>query len=93
MEVDLKEAKERAEAANQSKNEFMENMRHDIRTPLTGIVGFSELLKMEPDTRHVQEYADNLIASSHALLDLLDEVLEAIRVSSGEIPKLKKNLI
>ncbi|KTC66762.1 sensory histidine-kinase / response regulator [Legionella birminghamensis] len=90
LEIALKEAKERAESANQSKNEFLENMRHDIRTPLTGIVGFAELLKMDPDPRHVQEYADNLVASSHALLDLLDEVLEAIRVSSGEIPKLKK---
>ncbi|WP_133139377.1 response regulator [Legionella genomosp. 1] len=90
LEQALKEAKERAEAANQSKNEFMENMRHDIRTPLTGIVGFADLLKMEPDSNNVQEYAENLVASSHALLELLDEVLEAVRVSSGEIPKLKK---
>ncbi|WP_298624433.1 response regulator [uncultured Legionella sp.] len=82
--------KEKAEVANRAKTEFLENMRHDIRTPLTGIVGFADLLKMESDNPLIKEYSENLVASSHALLDLLDEVLEAIPVSSGEIPKLKK---
>lgn len=90
IEAELREAKNLAEAANQAKTEFLANMRHDIRTPLTGIVGFSDLLKMESDNPLIQDYAENLVASSHALLDLMDEVLEAIRVSSGEIPKLKK---
>ncbi|MCE3043554.1 response regulator [Legionella sp. 16cNR16C] len=90
MEDDLRRSKEMAEEANKAKTEFLENMRHDIRTPLTGIVGFADLLKMDSNTPHIHEYADNLIASSHALLELMDEVLEAIRVSSGEIPKLKK---
>ncbi|SFM07720.1 response regulator [Legionella jamestowniensis] len=90
LEAKLRESKELAEAANKAKSEFLDNMRHDIRTPLTGIVGFADLLKAEADNPLVVEYAENLVASSHALLDLLDEVLEAIRVSSGEIPKLKK---
>ncbi|WP_084273777.1 response regulator [Legionella fairfieldensis] len=90
IESDLKFAMEKADAANLAKTEFLENMRHDIRTPLTGIVGFADILKMESDTPQIKDYADNLVASSHALLDLLDEVLEAVRVSSGEIPKLKK---
>nr|HAT8713832.1 response regulator [Legionella jordanis] len=90
MEDDLRRSKELAEEASKAKTEFLENMRHDLRTPLTGIVGFSEILKTEFDDPRVQEYADNLIASSHALLELMDEVLEAIRVSSGEIPRLKK---
>jgi len=87
---DLQIAKEAAEAANQAKTEFLANMRHDIRTPLSGIVGFSEILKAEVSEPRIKEYADNLIASSHALLGLMDEVLEAIKVSSGEIPLLKK---
>jgi len=90
LQQDLIAARQKAEAASLAKTEFLENMRHDIRTPLTGIVGFADLLKMESDNTQFSEYADNLVASSHALLDLLDEVLEAIRVSSGEIPKLKK---
>lgn len=76
--------------ADIARSEFLANMRHDIRTPLSGIVGFSELLKSESNEPRIKEYADNLIASSHALLDLMDEVLEAVRVSSGEIPMLKR---
>ncbi|MDR3502130.1 MAG: response regulator [Legionella sp.] len=90
IEAELKTAMEKSEIANKAKTEFLENMRHDIRTPLTGIVGFADILKLESDNAQIKEYAENLVASSHALLDLLDEVLEAVRVSSGEIPKLKK---
>jgi two-component system, OmpR family, aerobic respiration control sensor histidine kinase ArcB len=93
IETELHRAKELAEAASHAKTEFLENMRHDIRTPLTGIVGFSDIIKSEADNPHIKEYADNLVASSHALLDLMDEVLEAIRVSSGEIPGLKKKFV
>lgn len=90
IEAELKTAMEKSEIANKAKTEFLENMRHDIRTPLTGIVGFSEILKLKSDNAQIKEYVENLVASSHALLALLDEVLEAIIVSSGEIPKLKK---
>ncbi|MBA3535150.1 MAG: response regulator [Tatlockia sp.] len=90
LEVSLREAKDDAEAANQAKTEFLANMRHDIRTPLSGIVGFSEILKYESKEPRIKEYAENLVASSHALLHLMDEVLEAVRVSSGEIPLLKR---
>lgn len=82
--------KNKAQAADQAKTEFLYNMRHDIRTPLSGIVGFSEILKSESKEPRIKEYADNLIASSHALLDLMDEVLEAVKVSSGDIPRLKR---
>ena len=90
LQKELIEAHQKAEAASQAKTEFLQNMRHDIRTPLTGIVGFADLLKSESKDPQIHEYSENLVASSHALLDLLDEVLEAIRVGSGEIPKLKK---
>jgi PAS domain S-box-containing protein len=90
LEEELRLAKESAESASRAKTEFLANMRHDIRTPLSGIVGFSEILKSESQEQHIKAYADNLIASSHALLELLDEVLEAVKVSSGEIPLLKR---
>lgn len=89
-QAELKNSMELAEAANQAKTEFLANMRHDVRTPLSGIVGFSEILKQESHEPRIKEYADNLVASSHALLHLMDEVLEAVRVSSGEIPMLKR---
>jgi two-component system aerobic respiration control sensor histidine kinase ArcB len=86
LQTHLIKEKDAAESANKAKTEFLENMRHDIRTPLSGIVGFASLLKNELENTKLQEYADNLIASSHALLDLMNEVLEATKISSGEIP-------
>ena len=90
QEVILQEAKEHAEAADKAKTEFLMNMRHDIRTPLSGIIGFAGLIKDEVKHGSIAEYADNMLASSQALLDFLNEVLEGIKITSGEIPLLKK---
>lgn len=89
-EEELRKAKENAEAATKIKIEFLDNMRHNIRTPLMGISGFADIIKQEVTDPKIKEYADNLMASSHALMDLLNGILEAIKVSSGEIPLLKK---
>ncbi len=89
-EKKLIEAKERAEAADKAKTEFLENMRHDIRTPLSGIAGFAELIKNETDLNKLKHYFDQLAASSSELLRYLNEILEAFSISSGEIPVLKK---
>ncbi len=86
----LIEEKEKAEAANRAKTQFLENMRHDIRTPLSGIAGFSELIKNETDLGKLKHYFTQLAASSSELLRYLNEVLDAFSVSSGEIPLLKK---
>lgn len=89
-EENLKQALGKAEVANQAKTEFLENMRHDIRTPLSGIVGFANLLKSVDSVEKAHEYADNMIASSNSLLEFLNEVLDAIKVASGEIPHIRK---
>lgn len=86
MEVELKEAKERAEAANLTKTQFLDNMRHDIRTPLTGIVGFATIISEEINDPNIKEYVENLKASSDALLELLNEILEIIAINAGTIP-------
>ena len=85
----LKEAKDKAEAANKAKTEFLENMRHDIRTPLIGITGFANIIRDEVKDPKIKEYVDNLSTSSNALLDFLNEILEIIKINSGDIPLLK----
>lgn len=90
FEADLKVAKEKAEAANKAKAGFLENMRHDIRTPLMGIISFAGIISEEVNDPKIKGYVENLNASSNALLDLLNEILELIKVSSGDIPILKK---
>ena len=82
--------KERAEAANRAKTEFLENMRHDIRTPLSGIAGFAELIKNENNLDKLKHYFAQLAESSGELLRYLNEVLDTFNVASGAIPVLKK---
>lgn len=90
-EQKLKEEKQRSEAANQAKTEFLANMRHDIRTPLSGIVGCAQIIQSQAsNAKKVSEFAEDLVQSSDALLEFLNKVLESIKVASGEIPLLKK---
>ena len=90
----LLKAKEAAEAADRAKTEFLENMRHDIRTPLSGIIGCATLIKENIDNpekiQEVKEYVDNQLASSNTLLTLLNNILQALKVASGEIPQQKR---
>ncbi len=85
-EEDLMIAKEQAEAANRAKTEFLENIRHDIRTPLTGIVGFARLIQKEAISEKTKGYADQLVAATTALLDFQNEILDAIKVTTGFVP-------
>ncbi len=67
-------------------------MRHDIRTPLSGIVGCAQLIKLQANnSEKIISYADDLVRSSDALLEFLNKILESIQVSSEQIPLLKKN--
>jgi two-component system, OmpR family, aerobic respiration control sensor histidine kinase ArcB len=84
-------AKEAAEAASHAKTEFLENMRHDIRTPLSGIIGCARIIQSQPnDPETVSEYAGDLVQSGESLLNFMNRVLEDIKVATGEIPLLKK---
>lgn len=86
MEKALLEAKQQAEEANNAKTRFLEEMRHDMRTPLSGIVGIAELLNTVSDKDKAQEYTKWLIASSQELMEFLNNVLESVNSSSGHIP-------
>ncbi|AHE67611.1 PAS domain-containing sensor histidine kinase [Legionella oakridgensis] len=72
----LKEARAKAQAANQAKTEFIANMSHDIRTPLSGIVGMSELLKESAKNPEQQQYAEWINQCGEQLLDLLNGILD-----------------
>jgi two-component system, OmpR family, aerobic respiration control sensor histidine kinase ArcB len=89
-QLKLQASLKKAEAANQAKTEFLENMRHDIRTPLSGIVGCAQLIQMQVDNPKIIENVKDLVQSSNALLEFLNKILESIQVASGEIPLLKK---
>jgi len=87
VEADLRAAKVEAEAVNQIKSEFIANMSHDIRTPLSGIIGMAEALRREPAPEKREEYGSLLVNAGHQLLDLLNEIIEITQIESGNLDK------
>lgn len=83
MEIELKKAKEAAEIASHAKTEFLANISHDIRTPLSGIVGMAEILENEVATPTQKKHAHDLGQSGHELLNMLNEILDVVQ--AGEL--------
>ncbi len=77
--------KKQVEAANQAKTEFIANMSHDIRTPMTGILGLAQSLARNTESTVGQDHARMLIAASEELLILFNEILEVVEIESGKI--------
>ncbi|HAT9600860.1 TPA: response regulator, partial [Legionella pneumophila subsp. pneumophila] len=89
MELELSKAKEAAEEANNVKTEFIANMSHDLRTPLSGVVGMAELMK-EQVTDPVQvQYAEWIFDCSQQLLSLLDGILDIVSLGNVKEDELK----
>lgn len=86
MENELITAKEKAEVANKAKKEFLYNMRHDIRTPFSGITGMATLLKTQETDEKKLQYINNIYTSSEELLDYLNTILELTQIERGAIP-------
>lgn len=85
---ELRAAKERAEHASRVKTSFIQNMSHEVRTPLNSIVGFSQILasqfRTDPQT---VEFASIIESSSTTLLRLMDDMLDiAFLDQSEELP-------
>jgi PAS domain S-box-containing protein len=94
VEEQLEQAKKRsdqmaqkAEAANQSKSEFLNNMSHEMRTPLTSIKAYAKTILRDPampeETR--QKFLAVIDEQSDRLADLIEDLLEVARIESGRI--------
>jgi PAS domain S-box-containing protein len=84
-EAALKAARAEAEAANRAKSEFVANISHELRTPINGIMGFIQLMMMDELTEKQRERAEIVKSSSEHLLELVNDLLDLSRITSGTV--------
>lgn len=84
-EVDLKEARDRAEAANLAKSRFLANVSHELRTPLNGVIGMAEVMAMDELSPIQRNRLDVLRESSSNLLRLIERLLQVTRLERQEV--------
>ena len=84
-EIELREAKEKAEEMNKIKSNFLANMSHELRTPLVGILGFAELLKEKLKEKPTSEMADRILTSANRLMETLNLVLDLSRIEAKKV--------
>ncbi len=82
----LEDALEQARHSNRAKTTFLNNMSHDIRTPMNAIIGFTVLATTHIDNREqVKDYLSKIMTSSNHLLSLINDVLDMSRIESGKV--------
>lgn len=83
-EIELRLARQQAEAANRAKSAFLANVSHELRTPLHAVLGFAQLLSRDGNLTAVQrEYLDIINRSGEHLLKLINDVLDLTKIEAG----------
>ncbi len=86
VELELIEAKERAEESDKLKSTFLANMSHEIRTPMNGILGFAEILKdPELDNDKRGNYIDLIEKSGFRMLNIINDLIDISKIESGQV--------
>jgi len=80
----LQLARDRADESNRAKTDFLARMSHEVRTPMSGVLGMNELLLQSGLQEEQQEYARLIRKSAKSLLAVLDDILDFSRLASGE---------
>lgn len=78
-------ARVEAERASVAKSQFLTNISHELRTPMTAIIGMTDLSLMEELPANVHEYLSAVQTNAHLLLELLNEILDLSKLEAGTL--------
>lgn len=90
MEMNLIALKEAAELSDKVKTEFLTNMRHDLRTPLTGICSISEFLENGEQELTRKNYLRDIKYCAESMLSHLNEIIDRVKAETGEFVLVEK---
>ena len=84
-ELELAQARDAAEAASRAKSEFMANISHEVRTPLNGIIGMTDLVLASPMGEEPRQYLCLVRSSADSLLHIINDILDFSKVEAGHL--------
>jgi len=85
LKKDLVGCRQQLEAANQAKSQFLNNISHELRTPMNGIMGMTELLLNGELPPRERRFASSVAASADALLNIINDLLDFSKIEAGTL--------